>query len=185
MRLAADVLEGDVEFIRLAILRLDGLALLRPTQRTLMHKDVHHHWRCQQIALQVSYVAQCDIDVRLFDTRLRFIDVDEQVLLVGHVAVVQVRQHTAVVHRRIDVSVGHEVNDFRTYNGVRCRGVHTLAVAHPDDAQSRGHEALCVVALTLQTAEGHIDHRSQLLTSRSCFGVVLDEVLRQRHLKHC
>ena len=182
---AAEVLHAGRDHGFISVIGFGGYLLDAPPQRVAVYVEVHGDGRCQQVAVQVGHVLDCYDEVGLLDRVLRHVEVDEQVLAIGHEAVLDVLQGHAAAHGGVVLARGQAVYHILGHKGVAVVGpLAGSVVAVALHTHTGGHEPLHVVVGRLVLAEAEVSEQTQLLAAEADVGGCLDHILGQCHLIH-
>ena len=122
--------------VALAVLGLHVQLVHRPAQRVAVDVEIHRQRTGHQVAVEVGHVAHGDIDVGLLQISVRLVQIQQQVLLVGHVAELQVLALSCVVDGCEDVAIAAGCSDGLAQDGVALQRVVALVVACLLDAHT-------------------------------------------------
>ena len=180
---AAQVIDGCLKGHALTVGQVLVELSHTPSQRIAIDIDVHRDGACHQVALQVGHFLHSEIDIGLLDGVGRFLDVHEQLVVVGNVTEIQVLQLRVARHRCIDVAVHEGGVDAADECVAAFHGVSLVVlVAFKADAcrlQTHG-----VVVLPHRTSEVQVSHERTFRAHRGVVGELVEEFHGQHALEH-
>ena len=153
-----------------------------PAQRVAIHIEVHRQRTCHQVALHVRNLLHGHIDVGLLHHEIWFFQLNEQLVVLRHIAVLEVLQLSIAVHGRIVVAI-HE-GLVHSHQRVAALQNLALSIYITLDADACRLQAHLIVVQVLRTTEVEVEHQWFRCCDWRVGRVLEEEVDWQYALKH-